>query len=757
MGTKQKQRVKEKRPSQGRKGRSRAAGDANLRFDFHAEDDQTTIQQEQGGYPPDVAIQFDSRTAAMASTPSPYDGFYLALSNLREAFHRVGRFDDANAKLDELCKLLVLKVLDRRHPSQTEEGRLSLAGLRRIAQERFGDPGRLARALHAVFAELANEYTDEIESFGPRPALSLDLEDDEFAEAVVPLLDALPCSDEDAGAFWSFDAFNEAFGHFIQDSFRNRKEDAQYMTPPEVVTPVVEMAFLDCSRDGWGNGKHSPFIVADPTCGVGSFLAAAYRRACTIKTAGGSLVQRLRLFGQDKVDRMVRLSNVNLRVFAQATAQIRQGNSILPANGLDDLQGNLDLILTNPPFGATFKTADILCDSEPRHYPTLFQLAGRGKLPYAIDSEFLLLDRELALLRPGGRIFMVVPDKVVSASGFPEVFREALLARAHLAAVLDLPTETFAQAGTRTKTSVVYLQRHRDRDNGSVRRAVFMGKCEDIGFRVVSRTGVTVKKITGPGDLPTIVEKYRTFDPATLPRPPFGSINRSPSVAVVAENRLLNNRWNAGFYRRERWEALSHLDRLERCGFCAKELPSVVDVDPEADEQIRAGGGDRCISVLHVREDGFIDIQAVEHYAPTSPCVRCRTGDVLLSRINPRILRVCVVPEAEHGFGCSSEFAVLRCREKHVSPWMLAMILRSSVVQEQIRTLTSGTSSSHSRIKTKDLAAVVLPVPKRGGRAFKRLSVAAESYENASREYYAALMKVLKCFDESGRAVGDDT
>ena len=33
---------------------------------------------------------------------------------------------------------------------------------------------------------------------------------------------------------------NEAFGHFIQDSFRNRKEDAQYMTPPEVVSAAVK-------------------------------------------------------------------------------------------------------------------------------------------------------------------------------------------------------------------------------------------------------------------------------------------------------------------------------------------------------------------------------------------------------------------------------------------------------------------------------------------------------------------------------------
>jgi hypothetical protein len=62
-------------------------------------------------------------------------------------------------------------------------------------------------------------------------------DDDEFAAALIPLLASLPGDDEGTG--WSFDGVNEAFGHFVQDSFRNRKEDAQYMTPPEVVAPLV--------------------------------------------------------------------------------------------------------------------------------------------------------------------------------------------------------------------------------------------------------------------------------------------------------------------------------------------------------------------------------------------------------------------------------------------------------------------------------------------------------------------------------------
>ena len=47
-----------------------------------------------------------------------YDDFYRSLSQLKEEFHSLGRFDDANAKLDEIVKLLSMKMLERRFPDR---------------------------------------------------------------------------------------------------------------------------------------------------------------------------------------------------------------------------------------------------------------------------------------------------------------------------------------------------------------------------------------------------------------------------------------------------------------------------------------------------------------------------------------------------------------------------------------------------------------------------------------------------------------
>ena len=301
--------------------------------------------------------------------------------------------------------------------------------------------------------------------------------------------------------------------------------------------------------------------------------------------------------------------------------------------------------------------------------PCLCDLARSKSLPKTLDSEYILLDREAALLKPGGRLLMVVPDHVVSGGGFSEDFRLALQNRVDLIAVIDLPTEAFAQAGTRTKTSVVYVQR-RMKSSRSQASHVFMATSEDLGFRVVSRSGASVKKIVGHNDLEEIVGLYGSFRSSHNTESPIVCLNQRPSVAAVAGDKLLNDRWTAGFYRTERLASLQQVEQLTRRDFEIRTLPEVALIDPDGSERVFADEENRCISVLHVREDGCIDFHAVANYEPTTSCIRCKPGDVLLSKINPRIMRVCVVPESRWALACSSEFAVLRCFDE-LSPWRL--------------------------------------------------------------------------------------
>ena len=79
-----------------------------------------------------------------------YKQFYNVLLNLREAFHSSGRFDDSNAKLDEIVKLLCVA-----YTRAIQDQSFTVLDLKALASERFSDSSRTASALREMFDDVA--------------------------------------------------------------------------------------------------------------------------------------------------------------------------------------------------------------------------------------------------------------------------------------------------------------------------------------------------------------------------------------------------------------------------------------------------------------------------------------------------------------------------------------------------------------------------------------------------------------------------
>jgi len=62
---------------------------------------------------------------------------------------------------------------------------------------------------------------------------------------------------------------------------------------------------------------------------------------------------------------------------------------------------------------------------------------------------------------------------------------------------------------------------------------------------------------------------------------------------------------------------------------------------------------------------------------------------------------------------------------------MLTYVMQADPVQIQIQSLTTGTSSSHNRIRTSELADVLIPVPQAGSEAAERLMRLSSDYADA--------------------------
>ena len=256
-----------------------------------------------------------------------------------------------------------------------------------------------------------------------------------------------------------------------------------------------------------------------------------------------------------------------------------------------------------------------------------------------------------------------------------------------------------------------------------------MGVSTDLGFQVSSRKGVQIKVSHGDNDLTAMLACYRqhkSVGPSQAPQ----VLSHTPSCVAVPEATVLRGSWTANHYSAARFVAVASAGA--NTGLDLVPLTSLVEFcsDGRRPEAWRKGWA--FISVLHILGEGFVDIGGALSYAPKTPGVPTAPGELLLSRINPRIPRVCVVPDLGIKTLCSSEFEVMRTIGLHLDVYAVAYLLQTEVVQSQIRSLTSGTSASHNRIRTSDLAEVMVPVPQAGTRK-------ALAFDAVVRQYTSAL------------------
>jgi type I restriction-modification system DNA methylase subunit len=636
-----------------------------------------------------------------------YSRIYDALSELREGFHRSGRLDDSNAKLDEVSKFFATYLAYKNKQIQA-----------------FPMPAssELIPELQAAFAATVRLPQYQLHSggsiFGSQPALAIRVGDELLAGDLVRLVrDCIDLAFALRTDGRPFDILNEAFGHFVRDNFRGNVEDAQYMTPPEVVDFMADMVLEDiASEDAVAHDGKKHWTVVDPSCGVGSFLAAIYHRACN---SGWLKPSRLRLFGQDKVERMVRLSTINLNLFNVEEHRITVGNSLERGSPMDSLNGAADIILTNPPFGARFDQGYVAtaCASNTPFFSGLRRAAAN------VDSELLFVDRNLRLLREGGRLLIVVPDGVVSAKGIAAMLRQHLTGVATVRAVVELPATTFAQAGTRTKTAVLYLQKGRPSEHVSV----FMGVSKDLGYQVSSRKGAQIKVSEGQNDLPQMLATYRQSRKLSKRQTPQ-VLDTKPSCVLVPESMVLRGSWTPNHYSAARFETVAAISKNK--DFDLVPLVDLVEFCSDNRKSEAWHEGLAFISVLHILGEGFVDVGGALSYAPKTPGIYTNPGELLMSRINPRIPRVCVTPDFGMKTLCSSEFEVMKPKA-NVNVYTLAYLLQTDSVQNQIRSLTSGTSASHNRIRTTELSHVLIPIAKKGTKKVKLISRLANDYQQA--------------------------
>jgi type I restriction enzyme M protein len=271
-----------------------------------------------------------------------------------------------------------------------------------------------------------------------------------------------------------------------------KKKNGQFFTPRYVIDMCVKML----------NPQKREYVV-DPACGSGGFLlhtmewvratqyspnagehfihdyAAKYLWGIDFDERSAKVSRALMLIAGDGRSHVYRLNSLDPRewvrieegmeaILALKSVRLMQSKKPTPsviseAEAWEQLTDfSFDVLLTNPPFAGEIRDQGILS-----HYELARKGRGSSARPEAkVERDVLFIERCLRLLKPGGRMAIVLPQGKLNNATLVYI-REWILRRARLLAVVGLHPNTF-KPHTGTKTSIIFLQRYTEEERMAI-------------------------------------------------------------------------------------------------------------------------------------------------------------------------------------------------------------------------------------------------------------------------------------------------
>jgi type I restriction enzyme M protein len=474
-------------------------------------------------------------------------------NDLHERLYPAGGFSSANEAIDEICRLLFMKTHLERNPSYTvhslKDKRLSDVlnsdNIRRGGTKAVQEVKDAFKELAALPEYIAIDLTGAQNTIFPADDYLRLSNPENLAFAVEIFQDVRLIPDPNDKRQVHEDLLGWAYDVFLRGKYDGSGGLATYLTPSQVTECMAQMAFHDISDEelwagykGMGNPVSCPtFLMGDITCGTGRFLIATVKQVKdrVLDTLGKSdeekrwwlsQIKHHSFFGADQASGSLIKARLNMLLYGDGHSQLLHVDDSLLDQHIDRLMGKFGLIMTNPPFGKgkydSSKGKNYLDGLEKMrgnklfYHPEVQHLLDdpryqcelgyswtsdrRKKKPLSnADPASLFLDRNLQLLKPGGRLLIVLPDGILSNSG-DKFIREYLMGlkdkqtgeffggKAVVKAVVSLPTQTFAISGTGAKTSFLYVQK-KGTFTGDGKKitvdhqgSIFMAVAEHVGY-----------------------------------------------------------------------------------------------------------------------------------------------------------------------------------------------------------------------------------------------------------------------------------
>ena len=188
------------------------------------------------------------------------------------------------------------------------------------------------------------------------------------------------------------------------------------------------------------------------------------------------------VFGTDANPRMARTAKMNMIMHGDGHSGVHHHDGLLNVNGI--FENRFDVILTNPPFGSRVEKSlkitladketneEKIADYEKKYGKEVYHKAmsqindhigesvlslyDSGKLSGL--TEVLFIERCLRLLKPGGRLGIVLPEGVLNTTQLQSV-RELFEGMAKIILITSIPQDVFMASGATVKPSLMFFKK----------------------------------------------------------------------------------------------------------------------------------------------------------------------------------------------------------------------------------------------------------------------------------------------------------
>ena len=144
-----------------------------------------------------------------------------------------------------------------------------------------------------------------------------------------------------------------------------------------------------------------------------------------------------------------------------------------------------DIVLTNPPFSMKYESKK----KDEKKILKQYDIAKlTGKLVSSLNSNILSLERYKDLLKPHGKFITIIDESVLNtktAKNYRDYIRKHFIVRA----VVSLPRNTFVNADTGVKTSILFLIKKEKEEEEQP--PIFMAISKNVGHSDSGKEGLS--------------------------------------------------------------------------------------------------------------------------------------------------------------------------------------------------------------------------------------------------------------------------